>query len=151
MTTPTTTAPTRRTPYQIVCHRCNKLLRTAAGRDMVADIYGDQDGEDVCKECHDKHVEPFLIIEEDGNLVGFHKRDCGMVEVAYIDPQPERVNDTWWLYDLRIFTVADMQNHLLAEADLEREGGPVLIDGFWYWSPVFDEDEYGEGNGLWEL
>lgn len=137
---------------QIVCHQCGKLLRNAAGVDLVADIYGDQDGEDVCKECHTRYVEPYIIEDDDGNVVGFHCGDCGPLEVELIEPQPELVSDdsadlndvyTWWLYENDIFRSPDMQQLLLDQAESSRSGGPVIIDSIWYWSPVFDREYTG--------
>lgn len=141
--------------YSINCHECGKLLRNEKGENLVADLYSNRDGEDVCQACHDANTEPYMIVNDDGDLVGFHYHDCGPIEVDRIEPQPEIINDSmlpndiWWLYGDNVYRDFDMQEHLLAEEDMDREGGPVLIDGVWYWSPVFDlECIPGE---LWSL
>jgi len=142
--------------YSINCYECGKELRNAGGVDLVHDLYSNRDGEDVCQACHDVNTEPYMITSDDGDHVGFHNLDCGSIEVEWIDPQPEIIensmlpNDVWWLYGDNVYRDFDMQEHLLAEADVNLVGGPVLIDNVWYWSPVFDDEGRVSGT-LWSL
>jgi hypothetical protein len=62
-------------------------------------------------------------------------------EAEAISPQPEIVADgEWWYYGDNVYRPADMQMKFLEEAPTEKPGGPLLADGMWYWSPVWDED-----------